>query len=133
MNTSNSVPSAVANLKTSILRFLLAHGCDVSFVEMEDEIPGFKGTDCSWHIGDTNVVIWPWLSDAAADALFSLRHDGLLELEPCDPLVYFIDGEIPRLPVAKKPPKKGFSKPHWLPCVLGLTPSGKAASLRLQP
>ena len=35
---------------------------------------------------------------------------------PLDRSCYFIDGGGLKLPIAKQPPRKGYKKPHWVPC-----------------
>ena len=67
-----------------------------------------------------NLVIWAGMSKTLMDALNIIRPQ--TELKSCHLFVYLVDGAMLRMPVAKRPPKKGYSdsNPHWVPTVLVL-------------
>ena len=65
-----------------------------------------------------NVVLWSGLTPEAVEAICGLLNDGELEISPCGPLVYLLDGVTLSLPILKRPPRKPLTKPHWVPAVL---------------
>lgn len=71
-------------------------------------------TDCP------NLCLWLGLSDRAIEIVASGYFRARVELHPSDSLVYLMDGGIPNLPIAKKPPKNGYSTLHWAPTVMRL-------------
>ena len=99
-------------------------GVGVSFVELQDGIGKDSRGDIGLYVGnDPNLVLWPWCSEAFADAMMNLVRSRAIALEPTSPLVYLVDGRLPTLPIAKRPPKGGYAKPHWLPVVFNLSPA----------
>lgn len=93
----------------------------VSMVELERayELEAGHGTASgrlAVEVGVPNLWIWAQVSEGFAAAFDELRP--LTELEPCHPLVYLLDGAIPRLPIAKRPPANGYRAPHWMPVVV---------------
>lgn len=93
----------------------------VSFTELErvlDErsVPT-KGNQAIF-IGTENVILWAGMSPEFVEAVLGLR--GRAEPEPCDMLVYLIDGRLLSLPLAKRIPKHGYKEPHWVPAVFRL-------------
>lgn len=92
-------------------------GSGVSMAEL-DEIPGFTGNrDCEWGRPDLNITFWI-LSHEAADALGRLVKENKITVNPCDLLIYMIDGEILKLPIAKR--NRKYKELHWLPVTMGL-------------
>ncbi|APC08285.1 hypothetical protein [Neomoorella thermoacetica] len=91
----------------------------VSLAELTRNLQPYMETkgDFIWRI-DGNVLLWANASFEFLDLITSLVDSGQLYLEPCPPLVYFIDGLALTFPVAKKPPAKGYKTPHWLPVCL---------------
>ena len=67
---------------------------------------------------DPNITIWMGLSTAFVDALAGLLKQGRMHYAPASLLTYMIDGAFPVLPIAKRPPKRGYKDPHWLPVCL---------------
>jgi hypothetical protein len=108
-------------MKDEILR-MCAKG-HVSFVELE-QIVGFSG-DLAWGNDEYNIWSWFSMSEDACDALDNLLRDGYICLNPSEPLVYIIDGGIPRAPIAKSMRK--YRNPHWLPVTVSLTKRGRDA------
>ena len=62
-----------------------------------------------------NIILWPNMSQATADAITSLVKTGRLYVHPSSVLVYFVDRESLNLPLAKQ--ARQYKKPHWLPVV----------------
>lgn len=67
---------------------------------------------------DPNIVIWGGMSVGFYDAVTGLLREGRMRMESASVLTYLIDGAASRLPVVKRPPKRGYKDPHWLPVCL---------------
>jgi len=95
---------------------LVAERQHVSFVEIKrllgEESRGEIYLSLPKH---PNIILWPNMSEAMADALTSLVKTGRLCAHPCSVLVYFVDGQSLNLPLAKQ--ARQYKKPHWLPVV----------------
>ena len=65
-----------------------------------------------------NVVLWAGISRSLVEAINIIQPQ--TELQPCHLLVYLADGHLLRMPLAKRPSRIGYAKPHWLPVVLVL-------------
>ena len=50
---------------------------------------------------DSNLVIWPSVSEQAIRDINALLASGATHLAPASPITYLCDGAMPRLPVAK--------------------------------
>ncbi|HEY1445663.1 MAG TPA: hypothetical protein VGF51_12255 [Acidimicrobiales bacterium] len=90
-----------------------------SFVEilgcLEEQGVPTQGT-LSMELGP-NVLLWAGLSEEAYDILDDPRCRAAIVPVGASVLVYAFDGGILDLPIAKRPPKSGYKKPHWLPVV----------------
>src|SRR6516225_7638239 len=85
----------------------------VSFAELS-RIEGFSGGSLALTLGDNDsIVFWDDLSQEAVDALQQLIA---AHCEPCSPLVYLVDGVMPRLPISKQ--ARRYKERHWGPIVL---------------
>jgi hypothetical protein len=91
----------------------------VSFPELERWLTG-RGIDVAGNYAldlGRNVVIWAGVSQQFCDIFDELRPH--LDFIPCSSLlVYLIDGKMLGLPIAKRPPRNGYAKPHWAPATL---------------
>jgi hypothetical protein len=95
----------------------------VSFVELANWLgESFRGNGRITSARDPNIVFWQGLAEPVVEALNRLIREGRLEIKASSLLVYTFDGGSLRLPIAKRPPREGYRKPHWLPVVLRLTP-----------
>ena len=92
----------------------------VSFVELEREVPGFKG-DSQIRLPKLNWVLWSGLSEEASTALKELLDDNLIEQRPCQPITYIVDGGWLDLPIVKS--NRSYKHPHWLPVTYSLVKS----------
>jgi hypothetical protein len=118
---------AVTSLKNEILGLVSKHR-GVSFVEVAS-LPGAAGQhDIS---SERNVIYWSGLSEDACRAVLELRSEGFIYFQPCEILVYLIDGEILQLPEVRSSSaaERGYKKPHWLPVVLNAGPQPNASRL----
>jgi len=66
---------------------------------------------------DPNIILWMGLSQAFVDALAELLKQGRVRYAPASLLTYMIDGAFPALPIAKRPPKRGYKDPPLASCV----------------
>lgn len=101
-------------MKETILNLLRQKGDGVSFVELS-RIDGFNGKT-EYGYPEKNIFLWFHCSETAITALTELNDAKQIEFRPTDKLVYFVDGGIPKAPIAKS--VRTYSKPHWLPSTL---------------
>lgn len=95
---------------------------NVSFAELDRVGLGdWRGT-CSIEIKG-NLVIWANLSSDVADAVIELYKAKEIDFTPCSTMVYMADGVCLQLPLAKRPPINGYTKPHWAPVVMTPAPA----------
>lgn len=73
----------------------------------------YKGDRFISHANYENIIIWYGWSDDAINVFYELMRDTIV-LEPCPPLVYFLDGVVPGYPIAKR--VQSYKNPRWLPC-----------------
>ena len=100
-------------MKDSILA-LIRDRQHVTFAELGRDIPGFTGDMRMLHASDPNIVIWPWCSDEAIDAVSDLLAAKLIFFHPLSALSILIE-DHPMLPRVSRPPKGGYKEMHWLP------------------
>ncbi len=113
-------------LREAILRFV--EGRDhVSFPELQQMLRVAQLPADGDQVLETapNVVLWAGLSAPLAACLQTLLREKALVLEPTPLLVYLVDGAGLTFPLAKRPPRQGYAKPHWLPVVLRPTSAQK--------
>ncbi|NEV62423.1 hypothetical protein [Thiorhodococcus minor] len=110
-------------MEQAILDLIKHLGGGVSFIELCQRIDGFAGDHACTLNGQ--VVLWQGLSDAGIAALIQLQASSQIALVACSPLVYFIDGQMLRLPIAKRR-HHAYKRPHWYPVTLS-TPAQVAA------
>jgi hypothetical protein len=105
-------------MHTRILEVIDRHaGYGVSFVELQNEIEGFRGgpfaianhTYSSW-------IYWAGLTQEAVSALQHLRMTEQITFVPASPLVYLIDGERLTLPLVRQ--VRAYKEDHWAPVTL---------------
>ena len=103
-------------MKSGIVNYLREHK-GASFIELQEHVPGFKGNN-TVGVLDKNVIFWTGVSPEATKALDELLTDKVIELIHIGPLVYFIDGAVMKLPIAKRIEK--YKTRHWIPVVMSL-------------
>lgn len=74
-----------------------------------------------------NVIIWAGVSQEFMDIVRELRKIGAMHAVPASTLTYMIDGQMLNMPVAKRIPPGGYTKPHWAPVTFrpGRDPNAK--------
>lgn len=95
----------------------------VSFVELCRFLEGLGFEVHGEHsiCAATNLVLWNGVSLTFAETIKELSSSGKIEQAPipgAGMFVYGIDGGLPGLPMAKRVPRGGYRKPHWLPVCL---------------
>ena len=104
-------------LKDRILEVVRTEG-DATFTRLE-QLEGFTGGDRIIGDTDKNIVVWDRMTDDAVTALLELQEEGRIKSKTAEFFLYLFDGGgMPDLPIVKKPPAKGYKKPHWQPIVL---------------
>lgn len=101
-------------MKDLIVDMLAQKGSGRSFVELS-EIDGFEGDLC-FGDADKNIFYWFNISHEAIDALNELRREEKIELVSTSILVYYADGRVPSVDLAKQDRK--YKNPRWLPCAI---------------
>lgn len=102
----------------------------VSFAELPRHLmqAGFDEADLTGDVAlkkGRNVILWARLSEAYADAITALVASKRLFLWQANVTLYAIDGAVPNMPVATRPPRAGYREPHWLPACLRTKPTEK--------
>lgn len=104
-------------IRDVILAFAKQRQTGISFVELVEAVgeEDAKG-DLEWYLEDknfSNCLLWAGISQRFIDGMRMARPH--LEIHPAHILVYFCDGRVPRLPIAKS--AKHYKTPHWIPAV----------------
>ena len=110
-------------MQQAILDLIARLGGGVSFIELCQRVEGFAGPHACTLNG--HVVLWQGVSDAGIEALSQLQANGQIAFVACSPLVYLIDGQMLRLPIAKRR-HHAYKRPHWYPVTLS-TPAQVSA------
>ena len=89
----------------------------ISFVEvrriLEDQEIAVRG-DLAIEF-TPNTFLWLGMSDEFVEIIRALQADGRVTIASTSVFLYFIDGSVPSLPVAKRLTEKGYFEPRWLP------------------
>ena len=64
-----------------------------------------------------NMLLWCGMSREFVTITEAIDRHPHIDWKPTHYLVYLADGRYPNLPLAKRPHKGGYKKPHWLPTV----------------
>jgi hypothetical protein len=96
----------------------------VTFAELQQKLAPYLPTDGSQALTLTheNLIVWLGMSEAFCDLMQRLFREQRLFAHPSSYLSYMMDGRLPGLPLAKRPPKGGYRTPHWVPVCLRLVP-----------
>ena len=111
-------------LEERVVAFITERGGGVSFVELEREFPEeFDGQEHAMSLMDyENIMLWQPVSLAMADALTSASNNGRIVMKPASEFVYFLDGKVFRLPIARK--ARHYKRARWLPVTFSLAEPG---------
>lgn len=109
------------NLRAAIVEYIREFDW-VTFPELQRKFEPYMNV--RGHTGilleNKNIVFWGGLSQELADLIMALDADGAIRYEPASPLAYLVDGGLLTLPLARRPPRNGYKKLHWLPVCLRL-------------
>lgn len=102
-------------LEDRVVAFITERGGGVSFVELEREFPEeFDGQEHAMSLMDyDNIMLWQPISLAMAEALNSASNHGRIVITPASALVYFLDGKVFKLPIARR--ARHYKTHRWLP------------------
>ncbi len=103
------------DMRSLILDYLSYHG-ESTFIDLEDDIPGFCGELTLRAASNANTILWRGLSPSAVHALRSLHNEGRIALKETSFRLYKSKGRRLQLPVARAKP---FVR-HWVPVVVTL-------------
>jgi hypothetical protein len=98
----------------------------VSFAEF-DRFLAEAGIEAKGELAATygegeNLVLWQAMSQDYVDAVGEWIAAKAIFIHPASLLTYIADGMVNTLPLAKRVPKGGYKKPHWLPVCFRLVP-----------
>ncbi len=106
-------------LKLDIISYV-KNNPGTSYVELERLFEkhyfDYKGDQISFSNKSDYVIFWTGWNIAAFNLISDLIEEKYISREPCQKLVYMIDGKSLTLPVLKGDWRK-LKKDHWLPCV----------------
>lgn len=103
-------------MKNIILDYLRKNK-GTSYVEIErifkENNFDYQGERSIISSGCPNVIFWSGWNENAIGIVRELSSSGEIEREPCDPIMYLIDGGSLDLPIQRT--DKELKTPHWLP------------------
>lgn len=105
--------------------YKLIHDYDhVTFAEIVRKIPGAEGERTMYFNSEIGpLILWSGISDTAIDAIEELwKKEKTIEMEPCQPLTYMLDGILLDYPVITV---KKSKKERWCPVVFRSTENVK--------
>lgn len=102
---------------TKIKKLVKEKDGGISFVEIEMEFGNDAKGEYGYNLDGKNIVLWDSLSKELLEAIKFCTTKDIIEMKPCMPVIYSIDGKVLDLPLAKRIPKNGYKKTRWLPVV----------------
>lgn len=106
------------DLKQELYDYIKKNG-SVSYAELEHFFEqhnfDYKGIYEIYSDVCDKVMFWSDWSKEAIDLINELQTEKKIRKEPCQPIIYLIDGKTINLPIVRK--LKDFKTPHWLPTV----------------
>lgn len=105
-------------LQESIIKMVEEKG-DISFVEIEELFEKkeliYLGDYVIMVPGYEHMVIWGNWKMEFIDLISKMCSEKLIEMEPCSPLVYMVDGRVLNMPLVKEVYQ--YKTDHWQPIV----------------
>ena len=110
----------MGNLKQQIRDYILQEN-NVSFRELENRFPELIEPDqgdnlAPWYELEGNIVLWIGWTKEAFEMIAELKATNQISFQPCEVLIYAVDGKVLKLPVVKT--NRKHKKPRWAPIVL---------------
>ena len=103
-------------MEARILDYLATHA-QVTFVDLEDDVPGFSGDLSLRSSSDRNTILWRGVSSSAVHAISEMERQGQIAFKEASLRLYQEKGRTLQLPVAKW----GARVLHWTPVVVKKT------------
>lgn len=100
--------------KNRLMQLLKKRGY-LNLVELQNEIPEFRGNYDWWLNKESNIILWDSMSEIGLICFNELFEEGLFEVEPISPIGYSDSEKWPDFPVGNFPYKAVYEEPHWLP------------------
>jgi len=104
------------SMQALILDYLGNHA-PVTFIDLEDDVPGFEGDLTLRSSLDRNTILWRGVSGAAIHALRELEKQGWIGFKETSVHLYQKKGRRIQLPVAKC---RSNGALHWNPVLVEL-------------
>ncbi len=123
----NTIYDEITNLKIPLKERILKYinrNDNVTFAELTRLIPDFKGDRAMFSKENESLLIWNGVADESIDAISSLIDSGDILMKTTTPFIYFIDGRVPRLKVAKSLKRK-YKEKRWIPTILTIRKKGE--------
>lgn len=112
------------NIKRKILEYIKSNG-SVSYAELEylfEKIGyNYQGSLLTCSDMDRNVIFWGGWNENAIALIGEMISENSIKRQPCDFIIYLIDGKTMNFPLVKK--YKKYKSMHWLPCVFNAVQS----------
>lgn len=90
----------------------------VSFVELEELLSDSIEVDGEVAItapADPKINFWVNVSEQFYQVVRNVLDTEQVYLHPCEPVVYAVDGKMPKADLAKEPPEGGYATERWFP------------------
>ena len=118
--TNDTTPVDIADTIAECVEYIRLNS-HVTFVELE-RILKRRGVQSqgslTWEMsGCPNMALWVGMSAEFCDVADAVLRTEHIELRSTVLLTYLIDGGLPQLPIAKRPPRNGYKELHWAPVV----------------
>lgn len=116
--------SQVGRYAQTVIDLIREKNGGVSFVEINRalEADGMEVRgDYAIDLG-LNVMAWGNVTQMYVEVIKRVVESNEVHMQPTQTLVYIVDGEVMRLPIAQNPPAAGYRKPHWLPVAWSVGP-----------
>jgi len=110
------VPPSMQEL---ILDYLATHA-GVTFVDLEDDVPGFSGELSLKFPDNRKTILWQGLSASALHAIHELQLQNRIRFEDASPAIYHDKGRALNLPVDEWQ----ATRLHWTPVQVMLMDGG---------
>lgn len=123
-----TTPEKEARLVNEAIQFI-RNNASTSFVELERFLAGKgvdpKGTLAMGVPGCENLFLWFGMSREFTDLIHGLQVSKQITISSTTPLVYLIDGAIPKVPIGKS--AKSYKGERWFPAVFNPVRQKKSA------
>ncbi len=88
----------------------------VTFKELSDEVPAFKGDGALEHAKYPGIILWPRISIDSAAIIQELLDDRTIYLHYTPVLNYITEGYLSSIPLART--ARSYKSPRWVPMTI---------------